>query len=138
MISVENSKDSVLRKAADQIGKTIRIDDTTRATTKGKFARVCLEVDLRYPLMSHYRHRGKDLHIQYKGLQEICFRCGKYGHGEIHCAKPKPTSGENHQASGSTSQESAGPGETSMANDGSEKKDHGAFGPWTIARRGVR
>lgn len=56
------------------------MDDTTLATTQGKFARVCIELDLKKPLQSRYRTRGREWKLQYEGLQDICFICRKYGH----------------------------------------------------------
>lgn len=40
---------SWLRRAGNQIGKTIKVDSTTIAITRGKFVSVCVEVDLQTP-----------------------------------------------------------------------------------------
>lgn len=37
-------------KAKYMIGKIIKVDDTMRATSRDKFARVCVEVDFTKPL----------------------------------------------------------------------------------------
>lgn len=49
-----------LKRAGDRIGKMIKVDDTTKATTQGKFARACVEVDLTSPLKAGYRLRGRN------------------------------------------------------------------------------
>lgn len=54
--------------AGNQLGKTIRVDDTTLATTRGKFAGVCIEHDLTKPLHSRYQMRGREWQMQYEGL----------------------------------------------------------------------
>lgn len=104
LLPVEYYKPAWLKKAADQIGHTIRVDHTTMTTVRGKFARVCVEVDFSVPLKSHYRMRGKDYRIQYEGLHDICFSCGKYGHREGMCPLKRPaTTSSQHTSDASTS-----------------------------------
>ncbi|KAL8167773.1 hypothetical protein V2J09_009272, partial [Rumex salicifolius] len=43
---------SVLEWIASTIGKTIKLDKKTLQTNRGRFARVCVEVDLTKPLKS--------------------------------------------------------------------------------------
>lgn len=91
-LPLEYYKESWLCKAGDQIGRTIKVDSTTRDTARGRFARVCVEIDLKKPLMSCYKMKGRFFRLQYEGLHDICFKCEKYGHKEISCpltmAKP--------------------------------------------------
>lgn len=44
-----------------------------------------MEVDLRRPLKSRYRLRGDFWKLQYEGLHDICFECGRYGHRALTC-----------------------------------------------------
>lgn len=74
-----------LRKVGDTIGRTIKVDDTTLAMSHGKFARVCVEIDLDKSLVVSYRMRGREGQLLYEGLHDLCFTCGKYRHGEIKC-----------------------------------------------------
>lgn len=55
----------------------------------GGFTWVCVEIDRQKPLCSHYRMRGRDYEIQYEGLSNPCFCCGRYGHKEAHCLTTK-------------------------------------------------
>lgn len=50
ILPVEYYSKKWLKRAGDKIGKTIKIDDATRAITHDKFARVCVEIDLGRPL----------------------------------------------------------------------------------------
>lgn len=84
-LPIEYYEESWLRNAADQLGKTIKIDDTIRATTRGRFSRVCVEIDVGKPLKANLRLRAKNWQIQYKGLYDLCFKCGKYGHVKAGC-----------------------------------------------------
>lgn len=77
MLSVEYYTEKWLQNAGDQLGRTIKVDSTMLATTRGRFVRVCIEIDLKKPLQSRYRMRGRKWQLQYEGLQDICFACGK-------------------------------------------------------------
>lgn len=61
--------------------------DTTLAKSRGRFARVCIEIDLEKPLVATYKMKGKYWKLQYEGLHELCFVCGKYGHTDPRCPK---------------------------------------------------
>lgn len=74
-----------LRKAGGTIGKTIKMNMTTLATSRGKFAWVCVEIDLDKLLVARYWKRKRDSQLQYEGLHDLCLTCGKYGHNEIKC-----------------------------------------------------
>lgn len=56
-LSVEFYTEQWLRMAGNELGGTIKVDDTTLDTTRGRFARVCIELDLTKPLCSRYRMR---------------------------------------------------------------------------------
>lgn len=55
------------------IGRVIRIDYNTAATTKGKFTRLAVELDLEKPLCSQFQPDGKLQRVEYEGLPKICF-----------------------------------------------------------------
>ena len=62
------------------VGKTLKVDSRTYLTERGKFARICVELDLDKKLWTAIRIFGKELIVEYEGLHKICFCCGKYGH----------------------------------------------------------
>lgn len=74
-----------LKRAGNNIGKTIRVDVATLLASRGKFARVCVEADLCRLLKSGYRLREDFWKVQYEGLRDICFECGRYGHHSPTC-----------------------------------------------------
>lgn len=53
--------------------------------SRGKFVRVFVEVDLTKPLKAGYNLRGVLQEVQYEGLHELCFHCGKYVHRSLLC-----------------------------------------------------
>lgn len=59
MLPLEYYTERWLRKEGNEIGLTIKVDIATLLASRGKFARVCIEVDLKKPLMARYRMRGE-------------------------------------------------------------------------------
>lgn len=78
------------------------MDETTLATSRGKFARVCVEIDLNKPLEASYKMRGVE------GLQELCFNCGRYGHKEVKCPLSSAKEGANNEGTGGATATNAG------------------------------
>ncbi|CAN1140994.1 hypothetical protein LINPERHAP2_LOCUS12202, partial [Linum perenne] len=66
-----------------------RVDGTTLFGNQGNYARICVEVDLHKPLLSKYWLRHRVRRIEYEGLHEICFTCGRYGHEAKDCPSTK-------------------------------------------------
>ncbi|CAI0451791.1 unnamed protein product [Linum tenue] len=77
----------ILRDVGNSIGKYVKMDETTRAATRGHFARICVEVDLTKPLIVKYRLERRVRRLEYEGLHNVCFGCGRFGHNEDACPK---------------------------------------------------
>ncbi|GLT60148.1 hypothetical protein SLA2020_329290 [Shorea laevis] len=78
-----------------KIGKPIKVDPTTLLATRGKFARVCIEVDLSQQLPSTVDLDLEELPqslvlVEYEGLHKICFHCGEFDHTEDFCHYKNP------------------------------------------------
>ncbi|EEF31350.1 conserved hypothetical protein [Ricinus communis] len=54
----------------NKIGKLIKIDDATSNAPRGRFARLCVEVDVSIPLLIKFKLRRQ---------------CGRYGHWKYTC-----------------------------------------------------
>lgn len=67
------------------VGKTICIDDTTLDAAGGKYARVCVQVDIATLLIPFITVLACHQHVEYEGLRLICFECGRYGHRSEVC-----------------------------------------------------
>ncbi|KAI9109722.1 hypothetical protein K1719_019352 [Acacia pycnantha] len=82
-----------LLEIGNMIGKALKVDVNTLAqcnnqnmmVERGKFARVSVEVDLNQALKSRFVIRSTIYTVEYKGLDLICFKCGKYGHSQEKC-----------------------------------------------------
>lgn len=84
-LSVEYFDKAFLMKIGEKIGKVVKIDRHTEAMSRGQYIRLCVEVDISKPLLSKFRLNGRVWMIQYEGLRQICFKCGKLGHKEEQC-----------------------------------------------------
>lgn len=94
---VEYYTEEWLRKARDTLGRTIKVDDTTLETSRGKFACMCMEIDLDKSLVARYMMRGVEGQLQYAGLHDLCFTCGRYGHKEMKCPLSTAKDGNNKE-----------------------------------------
>lgn len=98
-LPLEMFLEKTLRGMGDTIGRTVKVDMTTTDVTRGCFARVCIELDLRKSLIPTVMIIGRVIHVEYEGLPKICFSCGLYGYGTTTCLKlstmQEPTTGEN-------------------------------------------
>ena len=52
---------------------------------RGRFARVCVQIDLDQPLTVKIRIGNRDQKIQYEGISTIYFECGYVGHRASSC-----------------------------------------------------
>lgn len=68
--------EKVLFGMGNALGKTVKIDRTTGGVMKGKYARVCIELDLNKPLVPSISIYGRIQQVEYEGLHKICFQCG--------------------------------------------------------------
>ena len=70
---------------ASGLGTPIKIDFNTLRVSRGKFTRVCVEIDLTKPVVGRVCVEGKWLFVKYEGLHIICAKCGCYGHHARNC-----------------------------------------------------
>lgn len=83
--------ESFLLAMASAIGRPVKVDSNTLKVERGKFARVCVEIDLTLPVVGKIWVNGHWYKIQYEGLHLICTNCSCYGHLGRNCSKPATT-----------------------------------------------
>lgn len=130
------------------IGRTLRVDIHTikentgvnglGAIQRGKFARICVEVNLNMTLVPKVRVRKTEYNVEYEGLSLICFGCGRYGHNQevcphvVHQQKDQRVSeGHSHGTRGAAEMPT---GNMSVATEPPAED----FGSWMIAQRPQR
>uniref|UniRef100_A0A2N9F7I4 CCHC-type domain-containing protein n=1 Tax=Fagus sylvatica TaxID=28930 RepID=A0A2N9F7I4_FAGSY len=83
---------NILRRIGNQLGYLLKVDARTMDNERGRFARLCVQIDLEQPLTSKIRIGDMVQKIQYEGISAICFECGRVGHRIDTCHyKTAPT-----------------------------------------------
>ncbi|PNX59710.1 hypothetical protein L195_g051557, partial [Trifolium pratense] len=83
--------ESVLWALASMVGTPVKVDLHTLRVDRGRFARMCVELDLTKPVVGRVGVNGEWYHVQYEGLHIICTQCGCYGHILKDCTQQKTT-----------------------------------------------
>lgn len=75
----------ILSTIGNRIGKTIKVDKTTSQVEMGKYARICVELELSKPLLTMFTIKEKMYKIEYEGLHLLCLSYGRFGHYKEGC-----------------------------------------------------
>lgn len=116
----------------DRIGRTVKVDKTTIKQERGKYARICVTVNLAKPLLAMLRIQGSSYKLEYEGLHLLCLMCGRYGHYKEDCPqsiKGKQVVGESTSSGGRNLEE--GTSEVNGRQGGKEVVE----GPWKIVQK---
>lgn len=84
-LPIEYYEPSVLRDIGKAIGPVLRIDTHTATETRGRFARLCIQISYDRPLIKLIKVGGISQPVHYEGLSSLCFSCGCAGHREENC-----------------------------------------------------
>ncbi|OMO86355.1 reverse transcriptase [Corchorus capsularis] len=75
----------ILKRIGKRIGQVLRIDNHTLSSERGKYARLCVQVNLEKPLPTTVTMEGEKQAIIYESIGMLCFNCGKLGHRKSSC-----------------------------------------------------
>lgn len=67
----------------------MKIDRNTESVARGQYARIAVCLDLTKPLVSKLIIEGKLQMVEYEGIRNICYHCGRYGHSKEDCLERK-------------------------------------------------
>ncbi|KAL4394796.1 hypothetical protein AHAS_Ahas02G0187800 [Arachis hypogaea] len=147
-LAIEYYNRTILEKIGNIIGRTIKVDTNTADVSRGKIARICVEVDLEKPLVSQYQINGKTHLVEYEGIHLVCFHCGMVGHEkQNYPGRQKQNQSCIHQGSEAEEVQRSGSEVEDRGKDGKKEKEKGksviteeaeAFGPWMIVQRPTR
>lgn len=141
-LPLEYYDNELLFRIGEKIGRPIRIDSTTSLTSRGKFARLCVEVDITKPLLAKVWLRRKIRRIAYEGIHLVCFKCGMYGHGSEMCNRDESPVDTTTPVTGGGDQEQTNGrkrgGSTEKVTEEIEPDLSEPFGPWMIVSKGFR
>lgn len=114
-LPLEIFKEETLLRIGNLLGRALKVDHTSMRVERGKYARICVEINLKKPLGSRIKINRKAFNVEYEGLSQICFNCGLYGHVSDNCGVNKDS-----DTSHNTTKESPKSSPTAP------------FGPWMI------
>lgn len=78
---------AIVMGIARGLGKPIKVDLTTLNIERARFARVCVEVNMKKSLKGLVMINGDRFFVSYEGLNNICSGCGVYGHLVHSCPR---------------------------------------------------
>lgn len=84
-LPVKYYKDLALYRIGGLLGTVVKVDKVTLGQTRGKFCRLCVEINLDEPLKPFLEWGDHSFGVVYEGISTICFNCGVYGHVRDHC-----------------------------------------------------
>lgn len=125
-LPIEYYEPSVFQEIGEVIGPVLRIDTHTAAESRGRFARLCVQINLDEPITKLLKLGGIDQPVQYEGLSSLCFACGRVGHKMENCHYKVVASATEE------GKEAAGNGTDVQDQTSKEEK---VFGPWVLVSR---
>lgn len=124
-LPIEYYEPSALREIGEAIRPVLRIDAHTAAESRGRFSRLCVQVNFNEPIIKLLKMGGIDQPVQYEGIHSLCFACGCVGHKVENCPYKinTPTTGGEEKEAGKSHDE--------VGQKPSEEA-HDAFRPWVL------
>lgn len=86
-MSEELFEKKFLLRMGNKVVHAVKIDKTMMSVTQGRFARLCVQVDLQKPLIPFIELLENLQNGEYEGLHITCFECGGYNHRKENCSR---------------------------------------------------
>ena len=147
LIEYYNAK--ALQHIGKAIGNVLRIDTFTATESRGKFARLCIQVDVDKSLITTVMIGKLQQTVTYEGIHNLCFECGRMGHKREACPfviRPVPPCEEAEKGGAGdrgASTHVVHDADSAKINLGPHGKDNvvqedvhkGLYGPWVVMAR---
>lgn len=82
---IEYYKAVVLRQIGQALGNVLRVDTHTAVEARGRYAQICVQVDISKPLVTTVHINERKKNVIYEGLHKLCFSCGHIDHWKEAC-----------------------------------------------------
>ncbi|XP_058742315.1 uncharacterized protein LOC131614777 [Vicia villosa] len=131
-LPVEYYDPKVLQVIGNLVGRTVKVDKNTMQSVRGKYARICVEVDISKPLLAMFELKDKSYRVEFEGLHLLCIICGKFGHYKEGCSMKKNADDDNLNT-----RSGKGPAvDNSLATRNTAKDDTTTDeGPWQVVQK---
>ncbi|XP_058775976.1 uncharacterized protein LOC131650277 [Vicia villosa] len=130
-LPVEYYNPKVLQVIGNLVGRTVKVDKNMLQSERGKYARICVEVDISKPLLAMFELKDKSYRVEFEGLHLLCILYGKFGHYKEGCSLMK--NGEGLILS--VNEQSHGVGTTSNGKKGAIDEKGQEDGPWQVVQK---
>jgi hypothetical protein len=124
-LPIEYYDAKLLTSIGNRIGRTIKVDKNTLQQERGKYARLCVEVDLSQPLLAMFSIKDRTYKVEYEGLHLLCLGCGKFGHYVEGCPTKDINPKDTRMSAGVDTREEGK----------CEKQSAQEAGPWTVVSK---
>lgn len=94
---------------SDLVGKTVKANPIIFEAYRGRYARVCVEIDLSKPLLPSVTVLEEPQLVKYEGFHLICFRCSRYEHRGEECVESNQNSTQKEKLMAPTPKNLFGP-----------------------------
>ena len=68
-----------------KLGKLLKVDAITSAAIRGRYVRVCVQINIANSLPKRVKIGSFWQDIVYKNHPMLCYKCGRIGHRELQC-----------------------------------------------------
>nr|POE95194.1 uncharacterized protein CFP56_46978 [Quercus suber] len=84
-LPIEYYNAEALLHIGKNIGNVLRVDTHRASKAKGRFARICVQIDVDKSLVTAVLIGRFEQPVCYKGIQKLCFDCGRMGYCKENC-----------------------------------------------------
>ncbi|CAN0829090.1 hypothetical protein LINGRAHAP2_LOCUS1045 [Linum grandiflorum] len=124
--------EDVLKGLGNLVGRTVRMDNRTLTSARGKFARLAVEINLREPVATGVLLDDVWQEVEFENLPTLCFECGRVGHEADACPSTQESLLESSQPSVPVY---LIPSERRFDSNTGESTKRPEFGPWLTVER---
>ncbi|XP_075655267.1 uncharacterized protein LOC142625512 [Castanea sativa] len=129
-LPIKYYKPSVLRELSQAIGLVLRVDTYTATESRGRFVRICVQINFKKPLIKLIRTGGVEQPVLYKVINSLRFSYGRIGH-KVECCPYMTKTPVNKD---DRKEEDKVDGHVIVALECNEPSGD-AYGPWVLVSR---
>ena len=131
-----------MKEIGQAVGKVLRINTHTATEARGRYARICVQIDVDKPLINTILIGKLEQSVSYEGIQNLCFACGRIVHRRDHCQyvirgpkSPGRVAPEFVREPASTAQERHDHSTSASSENTTEDVQDRNYEPWLVVSR---